>query len=156
MELGVHRVPRLLDEDVDDLLELRGAVRVGNGLPQGAVGVGHRKLERSSGHHAAHADADQLLGQACGEFANAHKGATARTLAVVERQAVEVRPVFGRKGFEPVERILFQGTKILLAGEATSACGTPGVARLNANGTVVYSRVIGESGTSSSHATSRS
>lgn len=35
-----------------------------------------------------------------------------------------------------VKRILFQGARMLLAGEATAACGTPGIARLNANGTV--------------------
>lgn len=35
-----------------------------------------------------------------------------------------------------VERILFQGSKMLLAGEATAGCGTPGIARLNANGSV--------------------
>ncbi len=35
-----------------------------------------------------------------------------------------------------VKAIAFQGDKIILAGEATSACGTPGVARLHANGQV--------------------
>src|SRR5690349_18885178 len=35
-----------------------------------------------------------------------------------------------------VKRVVFQGTKMILAGEATSACGTPGIARLNANGSV--------------------
>lgn len=35
-----------------------------------------------------------------------------------------------------VKAIAFQGDKIILAGEATSACGTPGIARLNANGQV--------------------
>jgi uncharacterized delta-60 repeat protein len=47
-------------------------------------------------------------------------------------------PVGSPAGIVPlaVRRILLQGNKILLAGEATSACGTPGIARLNANGSV--------------------
>ena len=35
-----------------------------------------------------------------------------------------------------VKRLTFQGAKILLAGESTSGCGTPGLARLNADGSV--------------------
>lgn len=33
-----------------------------------------------------------------------------------------------------VKRVMFQGTRILLVGESTSACGTPAIARLNGNG----------------------
>jgi hypothetical protein len=35
-----------------------------------------------------------------------------------------------------VKRVIFQGTRMLLVGEATASCGTPGIARLNANGNV--------------------
>lgn len=35
-----------------------------------------------------------------------------------------------------VKRVMFQGSRMLLAGEATSACGTPAIARLRADGSV--------------------